>query len=311
MNGQFRRVITKTYVDKTVRKTYVDAKKRVREKIAQLKTSRVVVEVDGEKQAEVLATSAAKREIKAIVLDRELKKSSGARIYTAGIGPITENDGDGKHVVTMDGERYAKIGKTSASSIQARPGDVLRVEVTELLLDKTSVPTITWFTPMVVDATKEAPHTISEVTSLVRSAEVKQLENLPFGRELPLIKSDSLQYVLGIVLEPNDGKGGSPLDPDAQQDVYSEEDIRKAAWLFLQKYQRLGLMHEREAVKDEMEVVESYIAPTDMRLGDVTIRRGTWLLGARIKCADLWKKVKSGQFAAWSVDGEALRQPLK
>jgi len=113
------------------------------------------------------------------------------------------------------------------------------------------------------------------------------------------------------VLEPNDGKGGAPLDPDAQHDVYSEDDIRAAAWEFLAKYRRIGFMHEKPLAEQEIEIVESYVAPAPFTLAGYDVRRGTWLLGARVISDELWQRIKRGELAAWSVDGVASRKPLE
>ncbi len=147
--------------------------------------------------------------------------------------------------------------------------------------------------------------------SNVTKTDRQLLADLPFRKRLPVVKADDLRYVLGIVLEPNDGKNGNPLDPDAQQDVYSAEDVRDAAWAFLAKYRGLGVMHQREAGEQEMEVVESFVAPVDFTMDGQEIRKGTWLLGAIVHSNELWKKVKSGDFGAWSIDGEARRGPLE
>lgn len=128
---------------------------------------------------------------------------------------------------------------------------------------------------------------------------------------VPVLKADDeLRYALGVVLEPNDGQGGAPLDPDTQKDVYSAEEIRKASWLYMAKFQGSGVMHEREASKSEIVVVDNFVTPAKMTIEGTSVRKGTWLQGAVFPSAKIWADVKSGRKGAWSVDGEALREAL-
>jgi hypothetical protein len=259
------------------------------------------------------------RAVRAIVLDKDLKTTPpGQRapartyVYTCGVGPISATEAERwKDTDVHDGKTYVMIGKTMASNVQAKIGDTLLVNATELLLDTGESRSLTWFTPMVEENVNAAPMSVDAVRALVREDEIKKLASLPWGRALPLMKADSLRFVLGVVLEPNDGKGDAPLDPDSQKDIYSEEEIREAAWQFLAEYRQIGEMHERTVGKDQIEVVESYVAPVDMAIDGERIRKGTWMLGARVKDGELWRKIKRGEYGAWSVDGTASRKPMK
>lgn len=116
------------------------------------------------------------------------------------------------------------------------------------------------------------------------------------------------RYVLGVVLEPNDGVDAA-LNPDTQGDVYSAEDIAKAAHKWMSEYLNVGLMHASLAGR-RIVPVESFIAPVDMQLGEQKIGKGTWLLGAIVEDPGLWEAVKSGQLTGWSMGGYAVREPL-
>jgi DNA adenine methylase len=108
------------------------------------------------------------------------------------------------------------------------------------------------------------------------------------------------RFVLGIVLEPE--------VVDAQGDIYSTEEIRKAAHLFMQEFGGLGLMH-RMQVNDHVKVLESFLAPTDFELGGITVKKGTWMLGVRVLSDALWEQVKSGALTGFSIGGSARRVP--
>jgi DNA adenine methylase len=109
------------------------------------------------------------------------------------------------------------------------------------------------------------------------------------------------RFVLGIVLEPE--------VVDAQGDIYSADEVRSAAHKFMQDFGGLGLMHRRR-VNDRVKVLESYIAPADLTIGDTTIRRGTWLMAVRILDDELWAEVKDGRLSGFSIGGSARRLPL-
>ncbi len=106
--------------------------------------------------------------------------------------------------------------------------------------------------------------------------------------------------MLGIVLEPE--------VVDAQGDIYSAEEIRAAAHRFMEEFGGLGLMH-RLRVNDQVKVLESFLAPTDFQLGNVQVRRGTWLLAVRVLSDELWTKVTEGELTGFSIGGSARRVP--
>jgi len=129
------------------------------------------------------------------------------------------------------------------------------------------------------------------------------VDALVFDKTTQLVKGldpADERYVLGIVLEPE--------VVDAQGDIYSVEEIRAAAHRFMEEFGGLGLMH-RLRVNDQVKVLESYLAPTDFTLGELTVRRGTWLLAVRVLSDDLWERVKSGDLSGFSIGGSARRYP--
>ena len=124
-----------------------------------------------------------------------------------------------------------------------------------------------------------------------------------FAKAIPLIKGvdpDDERYVLGVVLEPE--------VVDAQGDIYSAEEVRQAAHRFMEEFGGLGLMH-RFRVNDQVKVLESYLAPADLDMGEIKVRKGTWLLAVRILADELWEQVKDGQLTGFSIGGSARRVP--
>lgn len=107
--------------------------------------------------------------------------------------------------------------------------------------------------------------------------------------------------VLGIVLEPE--------VVDAQNDVYSEDEVRQTAWKFMERYQNFGLMHV--TIEPMILPLESFLAPVDMEIGGQQVKRGTWLLRVRVLDDTMWEAVKSGALTGFSIGGSAIRTPEK
>lgn len=120
-----------------------------------------------------------------------------------------------------------------------------------------------------------------------------------YRRVLAKAADDSEErFVLGIVLEPE--------TVDAQNDIYDAPTIRKAAHVYMERYQNQGLQH-KELVNDRVILVESYIAPVDMTIGGQAVKAGSWLMGVRYDDGDLWAAVKSGKITGFSIGGYATR----
>jgi hypothetical protein len=123
------------------------------------------------------------------------------------------------------------------------------------------------------------------------------------------------RFVLSMVLEPNDGKNGVPLEPDTQKDIYSADEIRKAAHRWMENGGAVDLAHSWRALsKGAVKVLESFIAPCDFTLGEgdktTKIRKGSWLVGLRVLDEKLWKAVKDGTLGAFSIGGTGTRTPV-
>lgn len=120
------------------------------------------------------------------------------------------------------------------------------------------------------------------------------------------------RFVMSLVLEPNDGQNGAPLKPDTQKDIYSAETVRKAAHGWMEHYGHIDLMHNWRAMgKEDVAVLESYLAPCDFELGGYNVIKGTWMLALRVKNDELWQAIKSGKIGAYSVGGTAVRKPVE
>jgi hypothetical protein len=249
---------------------------------------------------EFLAT----RGVDAVVLDHQIKKDAPARVYTCGVGPV-DNPDDWQHTTEVRGKHYVTIGKTFASNITAEPGDVLRIEATELLLDTREPRNLTWFAPTVVEKTDSQPMKPADVERLVRPDEI----NKHF-----VIKAkdgEYERYVFGLVLEPNDGDGGNPFAPDLQKDTYSAEEIWTAWWNYAVDSRKQGLLHKKAVSVKGMVLLDNYVVPDDMTVNGQHFRKGSWVMGAHVKDDALWKSVLDGTYNGWSIQGSAIRELMR
>ena len=122
-------------------------------------------------------------------------------------------------------------------------------------------------------------------------------------RSVRLLKQIGEQkLVLGIVLEPE--------TVDSQGDIYSADEVARAAHGWMENFQNCGFMH-KTLVNENVKPVESYIAPTDFELGGQTIKAGTWLLCVHVLNDAIWKQIKAGELTGFSIGGVAQRVPAQ
>lgn len=103
-------------------------------------------------------------------------------------------------------------------------------------------------------------------------------------------------FVMGIVYEPD--------TKDSQDDWATEDEIRQAAYSFMESDQVYKINHDDNA---SIHVLESFIAPVDYDVGDEHVKKGSWLLGSRVVAEDVWEKVETGVYKGYSMAGDALR----
>ena len=109
-------------------------------------------------------------------------------------------------------------------------------------------------------------------------------------------KGTELRLVTGVVLEPE--------TTDLQGDIYSAEEVRKTAHKFLSDYQGQGNGREHKTMGDPgLRIVESYIAPAEIKINKANIKKGTWLMSTIVLDDKIWKSVKSGEITGYSIRG--------
>jgi hypothetical protein len=115
-----------------------------------------------------------------------------------------------------------------------------------------------------------------------------------------LWKSDSDHMVYGVVLTPD-------LE-DSQGDIAKADEIQKAAHRWLAEYREHDVQHSGVA-KADIVPVESFIAPADFEIAGHQVRKGAWVVGAKVSDRE-WQRVENGELTGWSITGSAVREPI-
>lgn len=142
--------------------------------------------------------------------------------------------------------------------------------------------------------------------------------------EVFMLTKDNHDFTLGIEKEEPEDNGILKLDDskrivygvflvpdkfDRQGDKVIMEDVEKVAHGFLKDYRAVDEMHEKQTT--DADVVESAIAQEDMTYFGKSITKGTWFGAIRINTDEVWDKVKSGEYKAFSVRIWGRREPVK
>lgn len=121
-------------------------------------------------------------------------------------------------------------------------------------------------------------------------------EVIEWEKSCPIvIEKDDEHIVCGIIYEPD--------TVDAQGDEASEEDIRKAAYDFMENCRTFKLLHKGKSI--DVAILESYIAPQELTIAKQTIKKGSWVMTLRVNDLKIWKLIKSGELAGFSMAGKA------
>jgi DNA adenine methylase len=116
------------------------------------------------------------------------------------------------------------------------------------------------------------------------------------NKYIPLMKVQvEKRIVTGIVLEPE--------RVDLQGDIYDADTIEESAHNFLKDVRQMGVMHKQFG--KDLHVVESYIAPVDFELEGKKIKKGTWLLAAKVMDDAIWNAIKNKEITGFSIGAVA------
>lgn len=105
---------------------------------------------------------------------------------------------------------------------------------------------------------------------------------------------DSTHYITGIVYEP--------LAEDAHGNFMTEPEIRKAAYWFAKNGDKVDIQHCFEKAEG-LSVVENYVAPCDMTIGETPVVKGTWIITAECANDEVWQAIQKGELTGFSMGG--------
>lgn len=116
-----------------------------------------------------------------------------------------------------------------------------------------------------------------------------------FSTYAKILKVDAnTHYITGIVYEP--------LTEDAHGNYMTEEEIRKAAYWFAKNGDSVDIQHEFESA-DGLAVVENYVAPSELTIGDTPVIKGSWIITVECANDEVWQAVQKGELTGFSMGG--------
>ena len=101
--------------------------------------------------------------------------------------------------------------------------------------------------------------------------------------------------IFGIVLVPE--------EKDGDKDSYFKEAIREACYEFNKDFMNQSYRHNHLLTKNQVSIIESYIAPCEIKIGEEVIKEGTWLMRSSIDDEELRKEVREGKIKGFSIGG--------
>lgn len=114
---------------------------------------------------------------------------------------------------------------------------------------------------------------------------------------------DSKRIVIGVVYQPD--------APDAHDDQMTADEIEKAAHLFMENQHTYNIDKQHDLETNKGYVVESYIAPCDMEIGDQTIIKGSWVAGVKVTDDETWEAIRKGEITGFSMWGIGKREEIE
>lgn len=116
-----------------------------------------------------------------------------------------------------------------------------------------------------------------------------------FSTTAKIVKvDDSTHYITGIAYEP--------LAEDAHGNFMTEPEIRKAAYWFAKNGDKVDIQHSFEKAEG-LSVVENYVAPCDMTIGETPVIKGTWIITVECANDEVWQAVQKGELTGFSMGG--------
>lgn len=123
-------------------------------------------------------------------------------------------------------------------------------------------------------------------------------------KQVQIAKMDDTQHiVIGVVYQPD--------VEDVHGDMMDAVEIEKAAHLFMENQHTYNIDKQHDLDADKGYVVESYIAPCDMEIGDQVIAKGSWVAGVKVTDDNAWEEIQKGEITGFSMFGVGKREEVE
>jgi hypothetical protein len=152
-------------------------------------------------------------------------------------------------------------------------------------------------TPLKTLLSRLSEESVGSILYLVskRLERIEVKERLRELRPFTILKrDDERRYTLSVAYPAN--------EVDAHGDTMTPEEIEKAAWEYMRKRRKVGLMHER-GTDGAGDVVESYVwRLPDTEIHGEIVKTGSWLMGILWE-PKAWERIKKGEIQGLSLQG--------
>lgn len=101
---------------------------------------------------------------------------------------------------------------------------------------------------------------------------------------------------------------GGKVVTDRQGDRISEADMEHMAYQFALNYRDAGEMHQRVGVGKLIETM-AFTKEKQEALG-IDLGRVAWWVGFKVTDTEVWKKIKDGDYTAFSIHGYGQREEV-
>lgn len=112
------------------------------------------------------------------------------------------------------------------------------------------------------------------------------------------------------------GVVADPINVDSYGNTIDTEEIRQAAWRFMEHFQAIGVDHDKDedgnqiVLSEEFKILESWITREDGYINDKFVPAGAWVLTVRVVSNEMWEGVLSGEYRGFSFEALCDRIPL-
>ncbi len=130
-----------------------------------------------------------------------------------------------------------------------------------------------------------------------------------FNSRVELLKSyeekDGSVYLYGACMVPN------KVDKSQFRDYYDADDVRQAARTYLVKCRAAGYKHKEIFRTEDVQLTQSFIAPSDMVIKGNNIPKDSWVVEFKLNHPEVIRMAKAGELAAFSIGGPAKKWRLE